>query len=144
MLKVATPHLRILIVDDQPWQRLNIEKMLNSNGYYRVAPIDSLYEFLLLAEQAVDKFDLVVINTAIKGSAQLDLEGFFRDCPSVRNVLMYEGKIPELVNVEAAGAKRIAMKLSGTPDARSIQGLMKLVDPKRTVLKRRKLIGEYR
>lgn len=139
IFKVINPYLRILIVDDQPLQRLCIEKIFNASGYYRVAPVESLEEFLILIEQAIDQFDLVVINSAIKGCAQVGLESVFHTSSSVRNVLMYDGRPAEIDSVDDVGGA-IVMKLSGFPEGRSIQGLMRMIDQD-AVGRRQKMAG---
>ncbi|WP_171045850.1 hypothetical protein [Pseudomonas edaphica] len=140
---MATPYLRILIVDDQPLQRLSIEKAFNSNGYYRIAPVESFDEFLLLAAQAADQFDLVVINSGIKGCTLARVEELLSGF-SICNMLMYEGQPPEVIDAQEFGGKKIFMKLPGRPDDRTIKDVMQLVDLKKTEASRRKVTNLFR
>lgn len=126
---MATPYLRILIVDDQPLQSLYIEKLLNSNGYYRIAPVGSFNEFLLLAAQAIDKFDLVILNGAIKGLAPARMKEVLQSCSSICYMLVYGGRASAVARDDAFVGGQTVIELSGMPDRESIKSLMQLVDP---------------
>lgn len=59
--------LRILIADEQHFQRMRIERLFNRLDYYRVAPVRDLAELLTLVEYGSEPFDLVVINASLAG-----------------------------------------------------------------------------
>ncbi|MCK3863814.1 hypothetical protein [Pseudomonas sp. B329] len=128
---MATPYLRILIVDDQLLQSVYIEKLFNSNGYYRVAPVASFNEFLLLASQAIDKFDLVVLNGAIKGCTPARLEEVQQNCSSIGYILIYGARIAGTANSGTVGERQAVIELSGVPGIESIKTVMQSVDPRK-------------
>ncbi|AZC50511.1 hypothetical protein [Pseudomonas chlororaphis] len=128
---MPTPSLRILIVDPQHSRRLNIEKMLNQQGYYRIAPMASFEDLLALAVHAIEPFDLLVVNSALVTDTAFNLDDFCRNCPSIRNVLMYEGEPVASQMMDDALGSKVIQKLSSTPDIESIKNLMGLVDPPR-------------
>lgn len=123
-----TPSLRILIVEEEPLQRLAIEKLFNKYGYYRVAPVGSFKELLAIIYHAAVPFDLVVINTALVSESDSCLEDFCLQCPSIRNALIYEGRsgFKAVIDEKPGG---VFKRLPGVPDTRVIENLMSRIDP---------------
>lgn len=67
--------LRILIADSQHFHRMKIERLFNGLEYFRVAPVQSLFELLTLVDYGCAPFDVVVINAEL-AAGSLDLQGF--------------------------------------------------------------------
>ncbi|MHC8308718.1 hypothetical protein ACYZUC_03780 [Pseudomonas sp. GT1P32] len=127
---MTTPSLRILVVDAQHSRRLSIEKMFNVYGYYRIAPLESLKEFFMIIENAIEPFDLVVLNSAMYCDESLNIENFCRRSPSIRNVLIYGEQPASFPMMVLAGdySFKLLCRLSSVPDHRAIKTLMELVD----------------
>lgn len=121
--------LRILIADEQHFQRMRIERLFNHLDYYRVAPVQDLAELLKLVEYASVPFDLVVINASLAGEA-LDLPGFFLDNPQVRHALIYGDEPFELPSMLTRGRHKIHKSPAALPDLPCIQRVMAVVDPR--------------
>jgi len=121
--------LRILIADEQHFQRMRIERLFNHLDYYCVAPVQDLAELLTLVEYASVPFDLVVINTSLAGEG-LDLPGFFLDNPQVRHVLIYGGEPAQLPSMTTRGLQKIHTSATALPDLPCIERLMADVDPR--------------
>ncbi|MHC8366080.1 response regulator [Pseudomonas sp. ZT5P21] len=121
--------LRILIADEQHFQRMRIERLFNQLGYYRVAPAQSLEELLTLIEYGDVSFDLVVVNAALSGEA-LNLPDFFLDNPQVRHALIYEGEQMKLPSIPACGQPKVQVSNATLPDLACVQRLMATVDPR--------------
>lgn len=137
---MPTPSLRILIVDDQLAQRLSIEKMLNQQGYHRIAPVETFAELLAMVEGAIEPFDLLVINSALGADATFNLDDFFRNCPAIRHTLVYDGQaLSEQTTVSMPGS-RVIKKLLRTPDEQTIKNLMRAIDPQKGHPTRRNLL----
>lgn len=137
---MPTPSLRILIVDDQPAQRLSIEKMLNQQGYHRIAPVACFNELLAMVESALEPFDLLVINSALATGTTLNMDDFFRHCPAIRHTLVYENPpADEQVLIVAPGSK-VIKTLSRPPDSLAIKNLMQMIDPQKGKPARRPLL----
>lgn len=125
---MPTPFLRILIVDDQPAQRLSIEKMLNRQGYYRIAPVATFAELLAMIYNAIEPFDLLVINSALGVGVTFNLDDFFLNCPVIRHTLVYDNlPLGEQATV-LAPESRVVKKLSRIPDEQAIRNLMQAID----------------
>lgn len=126
---MPTPSLRILVVDDQPAQRLSIEKMLNWQGYHRIAPVTCFAELLVLIEHAIEPFDLLVINSSLAMQTTFNLDNFFRFCPAIRHTLIYDGMPPAASLTVVAPSARVITRLSRAPDNEVIKNLMQMIDP---------------
>ncbi|VVQ09170.1 response regulator [Pseudomonas fluorescens] len=119
--------LRILIADEQHFQRMRIERLFNQLGYHRVAPVQHLPELLTLVEYSATPFDVVVINASLAGGA-LDLLDFFRDHPQVHYALIYDGQQAQLPPTPACGQQKVQVSHGSLPDLASIERLMAIVD----------------
>jgi hypothetical protein len=119
--------LRILIADEQHFQRMRIERLFNRLDYYRVAPVQSLAELLTLVEYGGVPFDLLVINAALADGA-LNLRDFLLDQPQVHHALIY-GQPAEWPPTPAGGLQKIQVSDAAVPDLTCIQRLMAIVDP---------------
>ncbi|MDF3201798.1 response regulator [Pseudomonas sp. 1912-s] len=128
---MSTPSLRILIVDPKHWRRLCIEKMLNHLSYYRIAPVESFEEFLLIVENSVLPFDLVLINSVLPINARFNMDDLFQHSTNIRHVLVYEGQPAEAKMVAGRFSSKVIQSLSSMPDDEIIKRLMNLVDPPR-------------
>lgn len=117
--------LRILIADEQHFQRMKIERLFNQLGYYRVAPVQNLEEMLTLVEYGCEPFDLVLINASMAAGA-LDLKGFFHDNLQVRHSLIFNDDHSKM---SVCGQQTIQVIPALLPDLTGIQRLMSRVDP---------------
>ncbi|WP_051414867.1 response regulator [Pseudomonas sp. QTF5] len=125
---MSNKSLRILIADEQHFNRLRIERWFNQLGYYRVAPVQSLEELLTLVEYGREPFDLLVIDAALAGG-DLDLVGYCLDNRQLERVLIYDGQQAWLPPLPAGGQQKIQISHVLLPDLASIQRLMAFVDP---------------
>ncbi|MHC8395847.1 response regulator [Pseudomonas sp. LB3P93] len=119
--------LRILIADEQHFQRMIIERLFNQLDYYRVAPVEGLASMLTLIEYGCEPFDLVVVNAAL-ATGELDLLGYFLDNRQVRHVLIFDGQRAQLPLVQDYGHQKIQVSHAALPDLLCIQRLMTIID----------------
>ncbi|WP_419709296.1 response regulator [Pseudomonas sp. NFX224] len=126
---MSNKSLRILIADEQHFNRMKIERLFNQLDYFRVAPVPSLEELLTLVEYACEPFDLLVVNAALAG-AKLDLLDFCLDNRQLDRVLIYDGQQTDLLPIPACGQQKVQVSHALLPDFASIQRLMALVDPR--------------
>jgi hypothetical protein len=120
--------LRILIADQQHFHRMNIERLFNQLGYYRVAPVQGLAPMLTLIEYGCEPFDLVVINASM-AAGELDLLGYFLDNRQVRHALIFDGQRAQLPTIPACGQQKIQVSHAALPDLVCIEQLMTIIDP---------------
>ena len=121
--------LTILIADEQHLQRLYIEKMLNQLGYHRIAPLSSFDELQALTRSGVVAFDLLIINTALVHSRQVNLLKYCHDNPLIRHTLIYDGQCAQRSVVSVSVSQTLLLSLSQSPDFTSLRRCMEIVDP---------------
>ncbi|WP_025810155.1 hypothetical protein [Pseudomonas chlororaphis] len=129
---MPTKSLRVLIFDSRHSQRLQVEKLLNEHGYYRIAPVASFTDLLRLVEYTTVAFDLVVMHgDSIDGTRfGFDLDSFCRNSPGLHHILIYDGRPVDVTEVDWKSS-RVIKKVSSPPDRMTISSLMKLIDPAR-------------
>ena len=112
--------LTILIADEQHLQRLHIEKMLNRLGYFRIVPVETLEEVLLLTAIPARPFDVLIINSGLTAHA----------CgpqPQAHHVLVYD--YLDLSARTADATPAVLMRLPGMPDNVNLEHFMDIIDP---------------
>lgn len=125
---MANPRFRILLVEQEPSRRMNIEKNLAGLGYSRVAPLASMRELLSVIENTSSGFDLLVINEAVLRGAGAAFEHTVRSCPDIKNLLVYKGGNLELLSATHSPVSPMSFSLSCPPDQESIREVMSFVD----------------
>ena len=125
---MSNKSLRILIADEQHFNRLRIERWLNQLGYYRVAPVQNLEELLTLVEYGCEPFDLLIINAAMAGG-KLDLLDFCLDNRQLDRVMIYDGQQAQLPPVAACEQQKIQLSQALLPDLAALRRLMTNIDP---------------
>lgn len=121
--------LRILIADDQHFQRLKIERILNQLGYFRIAPVHSFDEIETLTCGSCKPFDLLLISTALVAALDIDLEAFCRDNPLIRHALIYDSQQAQLPPLPEPLPPTLQLSLSGAPGSELLKRLMAMIDP---------------
>lgn len=114
---------RILIADEQHFNRLRIERSFNQLGYFGVAPVQSLEELLILVEYASEPFDLLLVNAALAGGT-LDLLDFCLDNGHLKRALIYNGLQAQLPAIPTEKPRKVQMSHAALPDSAMIEGLM--------------------
>ena len=121
--------LRLLIADADLLQRIKIEKMLNQLGYHRIAPLSSFDELQALTRADGVAFDLLIINTALVHSRQVNLLKYCHDNPLIRHTLIYDGQCAQSSVVSVSVSQTLHLSLSQSPDFNSLRRCMEMVDP---------------
>lgn len=103
--------LRIMIAAEQHAQRLSIERNLNGLGYYRIAPVHSVEEVILLAHPPIDYFDLLIITDSMCAAEGMNLIYNHHGDLKVRNVLVVpSGVMPAASSLSEPWEDRIRHK----------------------------------
>lgn len=121
--------LRLLIADADLLQRIKLEKMLNQLGYHRIAPLSSLDELQALTRSGCVAFDLLIINTTLARSRQVNLLKYCHDNPLIRHTLIYDGQCAQSSVVSVSVSQTLHLSLSQSPDFNSLRRCMEIVDP---------------
>lgn len=113
--------LTILIADEQHLPRLYIEKMLNQLGYFRIVPVQTFEEVLILTALPAEPFDVLIFNA---GMARGDDEiAVFQQ---QHHVLVYEDQVR---GTDAVATSSLVMRLPGAPDSINLEHFMDIIDP---------------
>ncbi|MDB6051852.1 MAG: response regulator receiver [Pseudomonas sp.] len=67
--------LRILLVEDHPFQLIATQILLNNHGYYLLTPALSAAEAMLALENAIEPFDLLLCDQCLPDLTGLELIG---------------------------------------------------------------------
>ncbi|UVJ46588.1 response regulator [Pseudomonas sp. LS1212] len=120
--------MRILIADEHHVQLMQIEKMLNQMGYYRIAPVQSFVELLSIVQSALEPFHLLIANTDLATHAGVDLTRFCGESPQIQHALLYETQYVMVPAVPANQRKSVSVCLPRLPDADALQTFMQIID----------------
>ena len=116
--------LTILIADEQHLQRLYIEKMLNQLGYYRIVPVQTFDEVLILTGIPTEPFDVLIINAGL-AAGEGGVLAYQEQHPQVRHVLVYEIRDQGTL----AATPTLLVRLPGAPDSVNLEHFMDIIDP---------------
>lgn len=121
--------LRIMIADEQHFQRLSLERDFNHLGYYGIAPVSSLEEMLRLLEYGDTVFDLVLISASLSASSRFNLSGFCQDHPLIHTAFIYG--LPECRWLEfgAPPHERVFLSTLALPEGMPIKRLISSIEP---------------
>lgn len=122
---MPTKALTILIADEQHLQRLHIEKMLNQLGYYRIVPVQTFDEVLILTDISAEPFDVLIVHAGLATSAVGAL-AFQQQHPQVRHVLVYDDQD---LGLPAALTPQVLVRLPVSPDSVTLEHFMDIIDP---------------
>ncbi|MCY1400661.1 hypothetical protein D9M71_157610 [compost metagenome] len=120
--------MRILIADEHHAQVMQIEKMLNHLGYYRIAPVQSFEELLSITQSALDPFHLLIANTDLATHAGVDLTRFCGESPQIQHALLYETQYVMVPAVPASQRKSVSVCLPRLPDPEALHTFMDIID----------------
>lgn len=120
--------LRILIADEHPDQRLQLEKLLNGLGYYRIAPVESFDDLQRLVHSALQPFNLLVGNIELASHAGVDLARFCRVSAQIQHALLYHSLKLKIPAVPAGERQAVSVSLPGVPDNQAMETFMAIID----------------
>lgn len=128
---MADKSLRILLADAHPSQLLQLEKMLNGMGYYRIAPVQSFDDLRHLVQNALLPFNLLIGNIDLASHAGVDLERFCRVNVQIQHALLYESQHLKIPAVPVAQRQSVSVSLPKVPDDETLNAFMSLIDAPR-------------
>jgi len=117
--------LTILIADAQHLPRLSIEKMLNQLGYYRIVPVQTFEEVLILTALPAEPFDVLIFNAGLVTSDD-EVAAFQQQHPQIPHVLVYDDQER---SPAAVATPSLVVRLPGVPDSINLEHFMDIIDP---------------
>lgn len=128
---MADKTLRILLADAHPMQLLQLEKMLNGMGYYRIAPVQSFEDLRHLVQNALLPFNLLIGNIDLASHAGVDLERFCRVNVQIQHALLYESQHLKMPAVPMGQRQPVTVSLAKVPDDETLHAFMAIIDTPR-------------
>lgn len=120
--------MRILIADEHPAQRLQLERMLNALGYYRIAPVENFEDLQRFVQSALQPFNLLVGNIELASHAGVDLARFCRVSSQIQHALLYHSQHLKVPTVPQAERKAVSVSLPKVPDSEALESFMAIID----------------
>ena len=130
---MANKSLRILIADAHPCQRLQLERLLNGMGYYRIAPVEHFEELQRLVQCALQPFHLLLGNIELASHAGVDLARFCRVSTQIQHALLYHSTQMKVPAVPQAERQAINLSLPQVPDNEALLSFMSIIDAPQVV-----------
>ncbi|MFJ4458324.1 histidine kinase [Pseudomonas sp. NPDC089392] len=125
---MANKTLRILIADAHLCQRLQLERLLNGLGYYRIAPVDTFEELQRLVQCALQPFHLLLGNIELASHAGVDLARFCRVSTQIQHALLYHSTQLKVPSVPQAERQAVSLSLPQVPDNEALESFMAIID----------------
>ena len=125
---MANKTLRILIADAHPCQRLQLERLLNGLGYYRIAPVESFEELQRLVLSALQPFHLLLGNIELASHVGVDLARFCRVSTQIQHALLYHSNQLQVPLVPQTERQAVSMSLPQVPDNEALEAFMAIID----------------
>ncbi|QCI13692.1 histidine kinase [Pseudomonas putida] len=120
--------LRILIAEEHPGQRLQLEKMLNRLGYYRIAPVESFEELQRLVQCALQPFNLLLGSIELGTHAGVDMARFCRVNAQIQHALLYHPQHVTVPAVAPGQRQSVSVSLPQAPDNDALESFMAIID----------------
>lgn len=130
---MADKSLRILLADAHPMQLMQLEKMLNGMGYYRIAPVQSFDDLRHLVQNALLPFNLLIGNIDLASHVGVDLERFCRVNVQIQHALLYESQHLKMPAVPAGQRQAVSISLPKVPDDETLHAFMAVIDGPRLI-----------
>jgi len=120
--------LRILIADEHPEQRLQLERLLNGLGYFRIAPVESFDELQRLVHSALQPFNLLLGNIELASHAGVDLARFCQVSTQIQHALLYHSRQLRVPVVPPGERQAVSVSLPRAPDNEALESFMAIID----------------
>lgn len=129
---MSNPRLRIVLVEADHSRRMSIEKVLSHLGYHRIVPVSSQQELIVLLENAVDVFDLLIINEQIMRTVGERGKNLLSEYPCLKHSLIYHGAQLQVAHGIGTGSvnPQCDFIASGVPDRPVLERVMAHVSAK--------------
>ncbi|BCQ69799.1 hypothetical protein PEQA60_37890 [Pseudomonas sp. Eqa60] len=119
---------RILIADAQHFHSMKIERLLNAQGYFCIAPVYRLEELLSLVDYADKAFDLLIVNAALATPMSFDLLAFCTNNTQLKHTLIYSEPRAEAWGMPVVVQQNMQVTSLPLPDFEVINTALSIVD----------------
>lgn len=82
--------LKIVIADTHFPKLIQLEKSLNSLGYFKILPIQSFGDLRILDHDLVEPFDVIIANRALVLDTKAHMHMFWQSIKKINYALLYD------------------------------------------------------
>ena len=123
-------NLRILLVEDHPFQLIALQVLLNNHGLYRVTPALNATEALAALERSPEPYDLLLCDQRLPGMDGVNLVEAASTRGLIRNAVLLSGLEPsQLAEIESNALGRGLPLLGCLLKPLNTLELLKLISP---------------
>jgi CheY-like chemotaxis protein len=106
-------NLRILLVEDHPFQLIATQILLNNQGYYRLTPVLTAAEALAAMEAATEPFDVLLCDQCLPDLLGLELIDLANQRGLIRRAVVLSGLSQEQLDALERNANTRQLPLLG-------------------------------
>lgn len=106
-------NLRILLVEDHPFQLIATQILLNNQGYYRLTPVLTAAEALAAMEAATEPFDVLLCDQCLPDLLGLELIDLASQRGLIRRAVVLSGLSQEQLDALERSADKRQLPLLG-------------------------------
>ena len=106
-------NLRILLVEDHPFQLIATQILLNNQGYYRLTPVLTAAEALAAMEAATEPFDILLCDQCLPDLLGLELIDLGNQRGLIRRAVVLSGLSQEQLDALERHANTRQLPLLG-------------------------------
>ena len=106
-------NLRILLVEDHPFQLIATQILLNNQGYYRLTPVLTAAEALAAMEAATEPFDVLLCDQCLPDLLGLELIDLANQRGLIRRAVVLSGLSEEQLDALERHANTRQLPLLG-------------------------------
>ncbi|MDD1963740.1 response regulator [Pseudomonas putida] len=122
--------LRILLVEDHPFQLIALQVLLNNHGLYRVTPALNATEALAALERSPEPYDLLLCDQRLPGMDGADLIEAASTRGLIRHAVLLSGLEPrQLAEIESEARSRGLPLLGCLTKPMNTLELLQLISP---------------
>jgi CheY-like chemotaxis protein len=122
--------LRILLVEDHPFQLIALQVLLNNHGLYRVTPALNATEALAALERSPEPYDLLLCDQRLPGMDGADLIEAASTRGLIRHAVLLSGLEPtQLAEIESEARRRGLPLLGCLTKPMNTLELLQLISP---------------
>lgn len=99
--------LRILLVEDHPFQLISLQILLNNHGLYRVTPALNAAEAIAALERSSEPYDLLLCDQRLPDISGVELIGIAWQRGFIRHAVLLSGlESAQLLDIENEALRR--------------------------------------
>jgi len=100
-------NLRILLVEDHPFQLIALQILLNNHELYRLTPALNAREAMTALERSAEPYDLLLCDQRLPDMGGMDLIELASRRGLIRHAVLLSGlELPHLLDLERRGRER--------------------------------------